>query len=344
MPRGRSYSGGQSSSNVVLTPSSTTVPAGSFFSVSANVAKGTTGGPNIWSLVDPAGTAQFNNTGCLAPEVCGWYAPSMPGRYTVKWTMGADTKTVAVNVVAGSTTSSSTTTAAPTTTSTTTAPPTTTSTTTSTTTRPTTTTTTTTTTRPTTTSTTTRPLVRPTTQPPPNLGTCKPFADIKAGENFYACDRLTVFGKKDFKEYNFSIPKGGNYTSRSQIDSIPGNNGKYTIYGGDIGNVSFVFPPLPTDPNKIWLLTITDGDNFTGVKYQFVETCGQAMSDGSCGQMTPNKAWTHAKSIRLEEVDPRTVDRNTLTPEMQRRFGRTVSGGRRRRTQRSKRGRGSRRH
>jgi hypothetical protein len=214
-------------------------------------------------------------------------------------------------------------------------------TTTTTTTRPTTTTSTTTTTRPTTTSTTTRPLVRPTSQPPSNLGTCKPFADIKAGENFYACDRVTVFGKKDFREYNFSIPKGGNYTSRSQIDSIPGNIGKYTIYGGDIGNVSFVFPPLPTDPNKIWLLTITDGDNFSGVKYQFVETCGQAMSDGSCGQMTPNKAWTFAKSIKLEEADPRTVDRNTLTPEMQRRFGRTVSGGRRRRTQRS---RGSRRH
>ena len=114
MPRGRSYRGGQSSSNVVLTPSSTTVPAGSFFSVSANVAKGTTGGPNIWSLVDPAGTAQFNNTGCLAPEVCGWYAPSMPGKYTVKWTMGTDTKTVDVNVVAATTT------AAPTTTSTTT--------------------------------------------------------------------------------------------------------------------------------------------------------------------------------------------------------------------------------
>jgi len=126
-----------------------------------------------------------------------------------------------------------------------------------------------------------------------NLPTCADYTKISPGAPTPACDRVTVFGKPNFVEYNFSIPVG-TYNTLDEIKKIPGNNG-YTIYGGD-GNVSFAFPT-----NKQLKLTINNGPNFGGpVTYVYTKTCPEAMTKGSCGQVTWNPAWTFAQSIKVE--------------------------------------------
>ena len=126
-----------------------------------------------------------------------------------------------------------------------------------------------------------------------NLPTCADYTKISPGAPTPACDRVTVFGKPNFVEYNFSIPVG-TYKTLDEIKKIPGNNG-YTIYGGD-GNVSFAFPT-----NTQLKMTINDGPNFSGpVTYVYTKTCPDAMTTGSCGQVTWNPAWKYAQSIKVE--------------------------------------------
>ena len=156
------------------------------------------------------------------------------------------------------------------------------------------------------------------------LPACKEFSQIRPGDATPACgNRVTVFGKPNFGEYNFSIPVG-TYNTVDEIKKIPGNNG-YTIYGGD-GNVSFKFPK-----DCMMKMTINNGPNFSGpITYVYTKTCPNAMPTGSCGQTKWNPAWkagVYAQSIKVEMIGQ--------------------AGGRRRRTQRhkrSKRRRGSRRH
>ena len=132
----------------------------------------------------------------------------------------------------------------------------------------------------------------------PGLPQCKNFKEINPGESSPACgDRVSVFGKANFGEYNFSIPIG-TYNTLQEIRSIPGNNG-YTIYGHD-GNVSFAFPK-----GCKLKLTINNGPNFSGpVSYVFTKSCPQPMITGACGQYTWNSQWTSpnhfAQSIKLE--------------------------------------------
>jgi hypothetical protein len=52
---------------------------------------------------------------------------------------------------------------------------------------------------------------------------CRDFSQIRPGEPYPACgDRVTVFGKPNFGEYNFSIPVGV-YNTIEEIRRIPGN-------------------------------------------------------------------------------------------------------------------------
>ena len=164
-----------------------------------------------------------------------------------------------------------------------------------------------------------------TTAPTYNLPQCLDYTKISPGASTPACDRVTVFGKPKFVEYNFSIPVG-TYNTLDEIKKIPGNNG-YTIYGGD-GNVSFAFPT-----NKKLKMTINNGPNFSGpITYVYTKTCPDAMTTGSCGQVTWNPAWkpgVFAQSIKVELV--------------------AAGGGRRRKTQRRRKAvrrnrRGSRRN
>jgi len=114
-----------------------------------------------------------------------------------------------------------------------------------------------------------------------------------------ACDRITVFGKPNYGEYNFSIPLPApgvasvEYATERAIKTIPGNN-NYTIYGGD-GNVSLVFPP-----GEVLKLTIWDKENFSGNKYEFTNTCAGPINK-ACG-VTFSPTWTYAKSMRVERV------------------------------------------
>ena len=129
---------------------------------------------------------------------------------------------------------------------------------------------------------------------------CRDFSQIRPGEPYPACgDRVTVFGKPNFGEYNFSIPVGV-YNTIEEIRRIPGNNG-YTIYGHD-GNVSFMFPA-----GCKLKLTINNGPNFSGpVTYVFTKTCPNAMNTGACGQNVWDSRWSgpnhFAQSIKLEVV------------------------------------------
>jgi len=264
--------------------------------------------PKLFSFTDSLGNVI--STPCRNPNGCGLSAPSSPGKYTLTWNFrDLVKKTTDIIVVAGP----STTTAAPTTTRTA-----------STTTRAASTTT----AAPTTTraaSTTTRAASTTTAAPTTtarsyNLPPCADYTKISPGAATPACDRVTVFGKPKFVEYNFSIPVG-TYNTVDEIKKIPGNKG-YTIYGGD-GNVSFAFPT-----NKKLKMTINNGPNFSGpITYVYTKTCPEPMNTGSCGQVTWNPAWKagmFAQSIKVELL--------------------SAGGGRRRRTQRSKGRRGSRRH
>lgn len=148
------------------------------------------------------------------------------------------------------------------------------------------------------------PLLATTTAAPSyNLPQCLDYTKISPGASTPACDRVTVFGKPNFVEYNFSIPVG-TYNTLDEIKKIPGNNG-YTIYGGD-GNVSFAFPT-----NKQLKMTINNGPNFSGpITYVYTKTCPDAMTTGSCGQVTWNPAWkpgVFAQSIKVELVSAATA-------------------------------------
>ena len=136
--------------------------------------------------------------------------------------------------------------------------------------------------------------------------TCKKFASIRPGDSGLsntACERITVFGKPNFGEYNFSIPipaagaASVEYATEKAVRTIPGNN-NYTIYGGD-GNVSLAFPP-----GEKLKMTIWDKENFTGNKYEFTKTCAGPINKG-CG-VTFSRTWTYAKSIRVEREMPTT--------------------------------------
>lgn len=129
---------------------------------------------------------------------------------------------------------------------------------------------------------------------------CREYTQIRPGEPYPSCgDRVTVFGKPNFGEYNFSIPVGV-YNTIEEIRRIPGNNG-YTIYGHD-GNVSFMFPA-----GCKMKLTINNGPNFSGpVTYVFTKTCPNAMNTGACGQNVWDSRWSgpnhFAQSIKLELI------------------------------------------
>ena len=135
---------------------------------------------------------------------------------------------------------------------------------------------------------------------------CKNFTSIRPGDSGMAnvaCGRITVFGKPNFGEYNFSIPipaagaASVEYATEKAVRTIPGNN-NYTIYGGD-GNVSLAFPP-----GEKLKMTIWDKENFTGNKYEFTKTCAGPINKG-CG-VTFSRTWTYAKSIRVEREMPTT--------------------------------------
>ena len=132
---------------------------------------------------------------------------------------------------------------------------------------------------------------------------CVEWNQSRPGQGQPACgERVSVFGKPNFNEYNFSIPVG-EWKSIDEIHSIPGNN-KYTIYGGD-GNVSMVFPG-----GCNLKLTINNGPNFSGpVTLVFTKTCAESLSSGACGQnnyaaLTAGKPWGYAQSIRCERLAP----------------------------------------
>jgi hypothetical protein len=125
---------------------------------------------------------------------------------------------------------------------------------------------------------------------------CVDWAISRPGQSEPACgERVTIFGKPKFIEYNFSIPVG-RWNTIDEIRKIPGNNG-YTIYGGD-GNVSMVFP----DGCNL-KLTINNGPNFSGpITLVFTKTCAESLSSGSCGQNPPPTNWTYAQSIKCERI------------------------------------------
>ena len=125
---------------------------------------------------------------------------------------------------------------------------------------------------------------------------CVDWTRSRPGQSEPACgDRVTIFGKPKFVEYNFSIPIG-RWNTIDEIRKIPGNNG-YTIHGGD-GNVSMVFP----DGCNL-KLTINNGPNFSGpVTLVFTRTCEQSLSSGSCGQNPPPTNWNYAQSIKCERI------------------------------------------
>ena len=129
---------------------------------------------------------------------------------------------------------------------------------------------------------------------------CREYTQIRPGEPYPACgDRVSVFGKPNFGEYNFSIPIGV-YNTIDEIRRIPGNNG-YTIHGHD-GNVTFMFPA-----GCNLKLTINNGPNFSGsVSYVFTKSCPNGMITGSCGQNTWDSRWSppnhFAQSIKLELI------------------------------------------
>jgi len=129
-----------------------------------------------------------------------------------------------------------------------------------------------------------------------NADGCKDYSQIRPGDSTPACgSRVTVFGKANYGEYNFSIPLG-TYRTIEEIYNIPGNN-KYTIYGHD-GNVSFVFPKSCS-----LRLTINNGPHFSGpVSYIFTKTCPEPIRSarGACNQIIYNDKWTYAQSIKLE--------------------------------------------
>ena len=129
---------------------------------------------------------------------------------------------------------------------------------------------------------------------------CREYTQIRPGEPYPACgDRVSVFGKPNFGEYNFSIPIGV-YNTIDEIRRIPGNNG-YTIHGHD-GNVAFMFPA-----GCKLKLTINNGPNFSGsVSYVFTKSCPNGMITGSCGQNVWDSRWSppnhFAQSIKLEVI------------------------------------------
>jgi hypothetical protein len=129
---------------------------------------------------------------------------------------------------------------------------------------------------------------------------CREYTQVRPGEPYPACgDRVSVFGKPNFGEYNFSIPIGV-YNTIDEIRRIPGNN-RYTIYGHD-GNVSFMFPA-----GCKLKLTINNGPNFSGpVTYVFTKSCPNGMITGSCGQNVWDSRWSppnhFAQSIKLEVI------------------------------------------
>jgi hypothetical protein len=143
--------------------------------------------------------------------------------------------------------------------------------------------------------------------------TCKNFASIRPGDSGLAntaCGRITVFGKPNFGEYNFSIPipaagkASVEFPTERAIKTIPGNQ-NYTIYGGD-GNVSLAFPPGENLKMTIW-----DKENFSGNKYEFTKTCAGPINT-ACGT-TFSPSWTYAKSIRVERSMPTTAAPPTTT-------------------------------
>jgi hypothetical protein len=150
-----------------------------------------------------------------------------------------------------------------------------------------------------------KPTVIPRVITPPTCSApnCVDWSQSRPGQAQPACgERVTIFGKPNFVEYNFSIPVG-EWKSINEIHSIPGNN-KYTIHGGD-GNVSMVFPE-----GCNLKLTINNGPNFSGpVTLVFMKTCAQSITSGSCGQndyaaLTAGKPWGYAQSIRCERITP----------------------------------------
>ena len=124
---------------------------------------------------------------------------------------------------------------------------------------------------------------------------CQPLS-IRSGPFAPACgEMVSVFGKPNFNEFNFAIPVG-QWNTLSEIRSMPGNN-NYTIHGGD-GNVSFAFPK-----NCSLKLTINNGENFSGpVTFVFTRTCPNSILSGACGQITFDRRWDYAKSIKCEKV------------------------------------------
>lgn len=119
---------------------------------------------------------------------------------------------------------------------------------------------------------------------------------VRSGTSAPACgEMVTVFSKPNFNEYNFAIPIG-QWNTLSEIRRIPGNN-NYTIYGGD-GNVSFAFPK-----NCPLKLTINNGENFSGpVTFVFTRTCPNSILSGAYGQITFDRRWDYARSIKCERA------------------------------------------